>query len=54
MFSDKERGVFNALKAAFTKAPVLQYCHESTGSPLALLGILKRGCDGSRGGRDSS
>ena len=24
-FGDKEKGAFNALKAAFTKAPVLQY-----------------------------
>ena len=54
MFGDKERGAFNALKAAFTKAPVLQYpdqdCEfqlETDASKFAVGGVLSvKGDDG--------
>ena len=53
-FSDKERGAFNALKAAFTKAPVLQYPNqdrefqlETDASEFAIRGVLSvKGDDG--------
>ena len=54
MFGDKEKGAFNALKAAFTKAPVLQYpdqdCEfqlETNASEFAVSGVLSvKGDDG--------
>ena len=54
MFSDKERGAFNALTAAFTKAPVLQYPDqdhefwlETDVSKFAIGGVLSvKGDDG--------
>ena len=54
MFGSKERGAFNALKAAFTKAPVLQYLDhdrefwlETDASKFAVSGVLSvKGDDG--------
>ena len=54
MFGDKERGVFNTLKAAFMKAPVLQYPDqdrefrlETDASEFAVGGVLSvKGNDG--------
>ena len=53
-FGDKEKGAFNALKAAFTKAPVLQYPDqdrefqlETDASEFAIGGVLSvKGDDG--------
>ena len=54
MFDDKEKGAFNTLKAAFMKAPVLQYPDqdrefrlETDASEFAIGGVLSiRGDDG--------
>ena len=54
MFGDKERGAFNALTVAFTKAPVLQYPDqdhefwlETDASEFAIDGVLSvKGDDG--------
>ena len=49
------RHLLNArLNTIEVKSRTYDICHGSTGSPSALLGGSKRGCDGSRGGRDSS
>ena len=54
MFGDKERGAFNTLKVAFTRAPVLQYPNqnhefwlETDASEFAVGGVLSvKGDDG--------
>ena len=51
-FGDKERALFEALKAAFTTAPVLQYpnqdrefCLETDTSEFAIRGVISVKCD---------
>ena len=51
-FGDKEKALFEALKAAFTTAPVLQYpdqdhefCLETDGSEFAIGGVISVKCD---------
>ena len=51
-FSDKEKASFEALKAAFTTAPMLQYpnqdrkfCLETDASEFAIGGVISVKCD---------